>query len=226
MNSFIFHGDNTVLSRKRLSEILASVRKDNWEVVNFDWSSGKKQELLTLGQSQSLLSTGVVVVVENFFTNNKKANEILTGLKIDEFTAFIFWESKTVTSSHLKGLKKFVIQEFKIPTVIFNFLNSLAPGNTKTMLMTLEESLRKDAAELLLVMIARHVKNLIWVKFEPESMIMQDWQKQKLSTQAKKFTKEQLYLLHTKLLVLDRGAKTSQLPENLKASLELLVAGL
>ncbi len=226
MKSYILHGDNIILSRKRLSEIIKEAKENDWEIVRVDWSVSKKQELLTLAQSQNLLSSGILVVVENFFSGNKKANEILKSIKIDEYTAFVFWENKTVTPTNVKGLNDFVIQEFKIPTVIFNFLNSLAPGNAKVMLSYLEESLKKDPADFLLIMIARHIRNLIWVKVEPESMAIPDWQKRNLQGQASKFTKEQLYNLHHQLLELDRGSKTSQLPENLSASLEVLVASL
>jgi hypothetical protein len=226
MRSYILHGDNTVLSRKRLSDIITDFKKDGWEIVRVDWSASKKQELLTLAQSQNLLSSGTLVIVENFFSGNKKANEILKSLKIDEYTAFIFWDGKQLGATATKGLKDFIIQEFKIPTVVFNFLNSIAPGNARVMLKFLEESLQRDPADFLLVMIARHVRNLIWVKVEPESMTMPDWQKRNLSGQASKFSKEQLYSLHHKLLELDRGAKTSQLPENLRSSLEVLIAQL
>lgn len=226
MHSYILHGDNSTLSRRKLSELIAEAKKNNWEIVRMNWASSKKQELMTLAQSQNLLSLGTLVVVENFFANNKKANELLSGLKLDESVAFIFWEGKTVTPSHIKNLKSFTLLEFKIPTVIFNFLNSLSPQNTKIMLNLLSESLKKDAPDLLLVMIARHVRNLAWVKVEPESFAAPDWMKRNLTGQAGKFTKEQLVDLHHKLLELDRASKTSQLPENLQSSLELLVASL
>lgn len=84
----------------------------------------------------------------------------------------------------------------------------------------------RDEAEFLLIMMARQVRLIIWAKEDLDTLKLPPWMKNNLSHQAEKWSLEQLLDFHSKLLELDRENKHSRLPENLEASLELLVAGL
>lgn len=234
MKSYILHGENRVESRKKLSEIVREAKSKGWEVVRIDGTSLTKGELLTHARSQTLLSTGQLLVIENYFrnkqslsSNNKKAAEEVLEIPQDDAITLVFWEGKALTPATVKKLQsKFTVQEFKIPVAVFKFLDSLAPNNTKASLQLLQQAKNRDEAEFLLIMMARQVRLLIWAKEDPDTLKLPPWMKNNLTRQAEKFTSSELRTLHNKLLELDRDNKHSRLPENLDASLELLVAGL
>ena len=171
---------------------------------------------------------GIALVIENFFTGNKKAQEIIGELlKQKGETILVFWEGKQLAPVLVKCLAKdFIIQEFKVPVYVFKFLSSVIPGNAPVVLKLLHETLRKDSADFLFVMLAKHVRMLAWAKIDPKTLLAPPWQKDSLIKQASKFSEDQLIGLHSKLLEIDRKNKRSQLPEDLSASLDLLVASL
>lgn len=222
----ILHGDNQVESRKRLSQLISQARKKGLEVGRLDGKVVGKSDLLMAARGQSLLSDERFVVVEGFFTGNKKAAEVLEEVAKVGGTQFIFWEKTALGPATVKKLLKIAaIEQFKIPKSIFKFLDSLAPGNTKAMLGLLH-GVKESEEEFVLFMLGRQIRLLIWAKLDPNTLDVPDWQKKRLVSQAKNFTYDQLRKLHTRLLEIDRMNKHSQLPENLSASLELLVAGL
>jgi hypothetical protein len=90
----------------------------------------------------------------------------------------------------------------------------------------MKQIIDQDSQEFLFIMLGRHIRQLIWIKEDPQTFKGADWQKGKLSAQASKYTKDQLRNLHSKLLEIDRQSKKSQLPEGMAASLEVLVASL
>lgn len=227
MRSYILHGENRVESRRKLSEIIREAKGKGLEVVKIDGASMTKGELLTHSRSQTLLSTAQLLIIENFFKNNKKAAQQILEIPQDENITLIFWEGKQLTPTTVRKLQvKFTVQEFKIPVAVFKFLDSLAPNNARVSLKLLQEAKNRDEAEFLLIMMARQVRLLIWAKEDTDTLKVPPWMEHNLAQQADKFTSSQLRVFHGKLLELDRDNKHSRLPENLEASLELLVAGL
>lgn len=228
MRNYVLHGENQPESRRKLLEIVHKLESEGWEAHSVDWHNIDKAGLLNLCRSQSLISLGIVVAVENFFTGNKKAVEVIKELlKNKSDTILIFWEGKVISPATLRSLKdSFVVQEFKIPAHIFKFLSSLIPGNARGSLKLMSEVVKKDSVDFLFVMLARHIKLLIWAKLDPESLLVPSWQKGNLTQQASQFTSGELMDLHSRLLEIDRRNKKSQLPEDLRASLDLLVASL
>lgn len=224
MKSYILHGEDQVKLREYMLQLIEEAKREGLEVLDIDWKKSNESGLILAARSQGLISLGQLIVVENFFQNNKSSLKILEDLIFD--SAYLFLSNKTLTTSQLKGLqKKFVIQGFPIPKSIFRFLDSLAPGNIKQSIIVFEQS-KKEDAEFILVMLLRQVRLLIWAKDDSKTLNFPSWQKDKFISQASKFTSVQLRVLHTKLLKLDIMNKKSQLPENLRNSLELLVASI
>lgn len=226
MKSTVLHGENQSVSRKKFIEILNEVKKQGFDIVRVDWKKSQDADLRSLSMSQSLLSSGVCIAVENFFTGNKQAVDAMEKLDLKN-TIFLFWEDKQLTPATVKKLQKwFLVQEFPIPQTIFNFLNSITPNNAKNILNLFEEARKTNPDEMLLVMLARHVRLLFWAKTESQTMTIPDWQKARFISQGKGFSEDQLLDLHAKLLDLDRKSKKSQLPEDLGSSLEVLLTTL
>ncbi|MDO8503111.1 MAG: hypothetical protein Q7S60_00290 [bacterium] len=226
MKSKILHGENQVQSRKALSEIVRQAKKDGWEISRLSGEGLDKSKLLTAVRSQALFGGGHLVVVENFFANNKNAKKIIQEIPLENGT-LVFWEGKALSKTATYGVEKnFEILEFKIPVSVFKFLDSLMPSNTRVALKFLQQAVKDDSADFILLMIARQVRLLIWAKLDPETLKLAPWQKSRIIEQAKEWDKDKLLSFHTQLLDLDRANKRSRLPEDLSASLDLLVAGL
>ncbi|MBI2268360.1 MAG: hypothetical protein HYU80_02820 [Candidatus Blackburnbacteria bacterium] len=231
MKHYIFHGDNHVESRGALTSLITQMQGRGFEVVKLDGAVTTKPDLLTAAKSQMLISLGQLVVVENLLSLNKKGGEIFGEVGeelqkpylVGSGTVFVFWEKKSISPASLKSLSQgFFVREFKVPVLVFKFLDSVYPKNTRYVLKMLEDVQRAVAPEFLLIMLSRQVRLLIWVKCDPDTLKVPGWQKTKLITQAEKFTVDQLFSLHNKLLELDRAQKHSQLPEDLPSSLALL----
>lgn len=226
MKSKILHGENQVQSRKALSEVIRQAKKDGWEISRLDGETLDKSKLLTTVRSQALFSGGHLVVVENFFANNKSGKKIVQEIPQDAAT-LVFWEGKALSKSATYGVEKnFDVLEFKIPVSVFKFLDSLTPSNTRTALNLLQQAVKDNSAEFILLMIARQARLLILGKLDPKTLKAAPWQRSRIIEQAKKWDKDKLLTFHTQLLNLDRANKKSRLPENLSSSLDLLVASL
>ena len=226
MKILILHGDNQVESRARLNELVSESKKKGINIINIDGASVKKPEFLTLARSQNLLGATNLLVIENFFTN-KNAGEILKKLTEDQeaiSNSCLFWEAKQIPATKIPQKPFVKVEEFKIPQVIFKLLDSITPQNKKQALMLMQEKQVRNNAEFFFVMLARQVRNLIWVKEDPQSMQTPAWQKGKLKSQADKFSDLALRNTQSKLLEMDYSAKTSNLPESRMASLDMLIA--
>lgn len=225
MQNYILHGDNQAKSRLRLGEIINEAREKGWEIRKIDGKTATREELLTAVRSQSLISQDQIVVIENFFSGFKDAKKVTPQL-MSSSIALVIWEGKKTSPTKLSLLKGFTVEEFKIPAAIFSFLDSLSSENTAASLKLLQKAKEQDSSEFLLFMLAQRARVLFWAKEDIKTLNLPPWQKDRVVAQSKKWKKEQLLELHAKLLELDRANKRSQLPENLSASLDLLVASL
>ena len=211
MKNYVLHGENQPQLQKVLIQLFEQAKSQEIDVVRIDWKKSNENELRLSARSQGLISIGTLVVVDNFFTGNKKSLQIIKELPKDG-VSYIFIENKTLSPGSIKALQElFTVQGFPVPTSIFNFLNSLIPRNSKTSIEQLKKVVEQDSDEFLLIMIGRHIKNLIWIKEDSQTFKGADWQKQRLLVQAKKFSQEQLRGLHTKLLELDRRNKSKNI---------------
>lgn len=229
MKLYIFHGENVVESRRKLVEWLENAQVKGWQKVELSGKELSRNQLLDTIRSQGLFSTKKLIVIENFLSGNKKGVEIAKGLvqQIHNDTVLIFWEGKSLDGRKIKSLAKYyTIQAFKLPRSLFIFLDSLKPENTQNLLKLLQETREKVEPELLFYMLGKQIRFLIWAKAQAKTLNLAPWQKGKLLKQAETFTLEHLRKLHSELLEIDRLQKKSRLPEDLSASLDLLVASI
>lgn len=224
MKSYILHGDDRVASRKRLNEIILEAKSRGWDVTHLDGSTISRGELLTSARSQGLLASNHLVVIENLLSSNSKAAGALGEL--GNVSPFVIWEKGKIDGRKLRKLQEtFKVELFKIPQTVFTFLDSLAPGNARASLRLLHR-VSAEERERLLYLAGFRIRQLILAKEDPKALTLPGWQKGKLASQAKRWDAVKLRRLHSQLLELDRQNKRSQLPENLSASLDLLVASL
>lgn len=216
----ILHGNNQVASRNRLVELREEAERKESHVVNLDGKRTDFEQIKIATSTPSLLGQESRVFVEEYFSGkggNKAVGEISGTV--------VFWEPREIARSHLTNLpKNWKLELFSIPRSVFQFLESLAPEKAKSNINFLHQVLSQNSPEILLPLLAWHIRQLIWVKEDSDAMNAPGWKKQKLENQAKKFKLEELYGLHEKLITLDRDIKTGSVGLPLSSSLDLVFA--
>lgn len=228
---YLFHGDNQVASRKKLTDLIAQAKREKKEVIALNGLKVNLTQVLSALESSSLFGQEKLVVIENLFSRPKsKEKEVIIKYlkKKSVVPEMIFWEKKTIPGTTLRWLpKNWQIQLFKTSAIIFRFLDSLRPGNTKQMLTLLKESIEKDSPEMIFYMLARQIRLLILAKDSGRrGLFGAPWQINKLLNQANYFTLEQLINLYQKLLAIDIDIKTGRSFMPLDWHLDLLTASL
>lgn len=225
----VLHGDNIVESRKALLQMMDKVKKDGGEIVSLNGHKITLAEVRNSLESGSFFGDKRLVVMENLLSSLKSSrkNEIIEYLKTKKFdNDLVLWEGKEAGKTGLPPKSEVLI--FKISPVIFQFLESLKPGNSKTMLEFLVQVKQADEPEMIFYMLIRQFRLLIMAKDLGEKGLSEisPWQKNKFLNQAKSFTLEQLKEIYKKLLEIDFKQKTSGDSYKLSSRLDLLVAAI
>jgi len=102
------------------------------------------------------------------------------------------------------------IETFKLPKIIYKFLDSFYPGNSEQSLKFLHSLAQTEAPEFILAYLGRHLRDLYWVGIDPAGLpFKEDWRILKLVNQTKKFGKNQIRGLIGEVAALDMTIKTS-----------------
>lgn len=227
----LLHGENIAASRNTLNQMLDKEKKNGIkDVVYLAGENLSLGELKQASESQSLFGSNRLVIVEKFFSrpNSKEKTELMDYIKKEIFqNNLIFWEKKAVHPSTVRSLPPTSqIRVFKIPAIIFKFLDALKPGNIKQMLEILQTVKKTDQPEMIFYLLCRRISDLIVaLDFGNRGFdAMQSWQKQRLLSQAKYFNLQKLLLLHNKLFQTDIDLKTGRNVLPLSSTLDLIVA--
>lgn len=222
------HGENIVKSRQALMEIINQSRENGLEVEILNGQQLTLDQLRPALSSGSLFGSGKLVVVENLFSSpsskrKEKLIEYLKKAKLDQ--DLVLWEGKEIKGKLPVNFSAF---PFKLPAIIFNFLDSLKPGNQLESLRLLEDVKVSDEEEMIFYLLVRQIRYLVLAKDLGEKGLneLQSWQKNKFLSQAESFSLAQLISINQKLLEIDHQQKTSQSPLSFASSLDLLVASI
>jgi len=231
----ILHGENIVLSRKRLTEKIGEFKTrlkgstlQKGEIIRLEGKTTNLTELKQAVESGSLFGQERLVVIENIFScrPSKEKEEILGYLKKNNPENLIIWEGKTIDGRVLTPFSGVKVEKFALTPIIFKFLDSLAPGNQKNSLFLLHQCLNQELPEMVFYMLARQVRLLIIAADLGEKGLsnLSEWQRVKFLRQAKKFNLGQLLHLYRQLLKIDWQQKTGETPLSLASQLDLLIA--
>jgi len=220
MKIILVHGDHSEESRKRLDKFKSVAKKRNWDVIRTSGSdkidfteqiSGgtlfKKKRLFILGQPLS-----VNVKHLGWLKKNK---ERLEG-------NLVIYNDRLLSKAFLSKLPKIdKAEQYDLPKIIFKLLESFYPGNSKTSLLLLHQTLETEPAEFVFALLSRHLKDLYKAKIEPESIVYPSWRKSKLVFQAKRYKKEKIEEIIKSMAEIDVLSKTTD--NELVDLLDLLV---
>lgn len=219
MKIFLLHGEDTVKSYERLKKFIDTARKRSWEVVSLDdASSDFRDDLLAV----SLFGSERFFILRNIKKFGKTESEWLAANQDKIAGNLVFYVEGKAGVTLTKNLpKNAVIEEFPMPILIWNFLDSIKKGNVKEVLKVLHKIVEKDPVERVFVLIFKLFRDLYWVKKEPESINYQSWRVEKLKRQASLFTLQELEEIIASLAKIDIEVKTGQ--SSLLSSLDLLM---
>jgi len=220
----IICGENTIAAYNFFLERKKEFIDKKYEVLEIKPEAF--EELVTWqSENLSLFTKKRVFFTRNLNKKINKKNErtlnfISQIAKDKNINIFDFEES--IEKRNIKIQKNVLIKEFKLPTSIFNFLDSFYPGNFKNVIKNLNLLLETTAVELIFFMVTKRIRQLLMVKFNNKINGIQLWQLKKLNSQAKLWSKKSLIKLYQSLFQLEIKEKTSNNPFELKKSLELL----
>ncbi|MCR4263581.1 MAG: hypothetical protein NUV98_02575 [Candidatus Roizmanbacteria bacterium] len=252
----ILHGDHQVASRNRLLELKSQAKESEKEIITLDGAILELTDLIQSLESTSLFNEQKLVVSENLLSNlriGKKRDEIInylvtapwvipdtdrgskrmdSRLRGNDQVTLILWEKGSVGRQiiKLKKQKHVTVEEFKMPTVIFTFVDNLKPRNAATLLDSFHNTLdNKVVPEIVFTMIIRQFRLMLALQTNAElseTKRIAPWQRGKLSKQSQEFSLDQLKKHYKELLVIDFQTKTGKSPLNLTQRIEQFIIGL
>ena len=101
-------------------------------------------------------------------------------------------------------------------------MDSFYPGNLRNTLLLFNDSVKKEAVELIFSLLVRHLRDLFLIKTDPGSLNYPSWRIFKLKRQASRYKEGQLEIILKELADADMASKTSR--SDLKDSLDFIIA--
>lgn len=218
----LLHGENQTASRKELS--LYKEKFKDGEIIVLNGKNLEETELRVALETSSLFCQEKLIILENLFSQKIKT-DFYKVFKENADKNIIFWENKEIGKLIINKLPKNLINKaYKYPVVIFKFLESLTPGNTKNSLYLLYECLKQEEIEMIFYMLVRQIRGLLIIKDMGNTAVsFSPWQKAKLTNQTRYFTIDKLQNMMQKLLQIDINIKTGASPYNLQKQVEQFI---
>lgn len=219
MKIIVLQGDDEKKLYERLTKFIETAKARSWEVAYLDDKQLSVQEQLS---STSLFGVDRFFIIRDITRLGKKELEWI-GKKLDELSGtLIIYHEGTISQLILKALpKETKTEEFKLPVILWNFLDNLYPGNSERSIKQFHQIIEKQAPEFIFTLIAKLFRDLYWVKTDEGSLPYPIWRVGKLKPQASKFTINNLQLIINKLAEIDIKVKTSR--SDLVSELDLLI---
>lgn len=222
----ILHGDNVAASRNAY----LAYKQNAQNPVMLRGGEFTYTDLVQIFDGGELFSDTKHVFIEDLFAKTKKGDELslYTALLLShaQENTIVLWEGKTLTKSQLNVFKDTVPELFKLPTLLFTLLDAIRPNNAPTLIKYAHAVKNEAGEEILFAMLIRQIRLLM--AFSENADIdevkrVAPWQKNKLVQQARMFSAEQLYTLHTRLYELDLARKTGTGSLPLSASIDFFL---
>ncbi len=221
MKVILLHGDHSLDSYHRLQKLIQVAKERGWEIVKV--GSNDNLSLPEKFTTSNLFEGERFYVIENL-GKIRKADLDWFKKNIDRLSGTtIIYHNNTITNSLLKLIPKVSkTEEYKLPKLIFKFLESFWPGNTRNSIKLLHEVIKKESPEFVFNHLSRHLRDLYWVTLDKDSMPYPGWRISKLTQQAKRFKNGKIAKLINRFAEEDMAVKTSK--ANILESLDFIIA--
>lgn len=228
MTIFVYHGDNTALSRKALQDALVTDKTAGHDIKYLEGDKLAPRDLESTLATSGLFGAESLVI-ENLLSRlrSKDKDACLALLAGYSGIKHIFlWDKKEITKPNLAKLgSKVKISLSKVPTQLFTLMESLAPGNAKASLALLHQVVVNTEDIIIFTMLARQVSYLIMIK-SATSPKFAPWQIGKLKAQAALWSDAELQSFLSSLLRIDLAVKTGATKLSYLDHLDLLLLDL
>ena len=219
MKVIILHGDDERKLYERLSKFIETAKSRSWEVTYLDDAKLSIQEQLS---STSLFGVDRFFIIRDITRLGKNEAEWLEKNSKDLPGTLIIYHEGYISQTILKFLPGDIkIEEFKLPVILWNFLDGLYPGNSGKSIKQFHQLIEKEAPEFIFTLIAKLFRDLYWVRTDAASLPYPSWRVVKLKSQASRFTIDQLKYLIEQLSEIDIKVKTSK--SDLVSKLDLFI---
>ena len=226
----VIHGNDLVSSR----DYFVKEKDKSESPILIDGDGLTFDQLFQAAENKSFFDTKTTLAIENFFSKNKSNSiefkKITEYINLNKNLEIIFWESTEISKPNQTILKSTTIKTFSYPQVLFQFVDSLKPGNNEHLINLVYELKKNVEIELIFFMIVRQFRLMLGQLGEggkiDEVKRLQSWQTGKLSMQAKSFGEEKLVELYNKLFVIDLAQKTGKFPYSMDKSIDIFLLGL
>lgn len=211
----LLHGDDIEASRREFNRLRDAAKGK--ELRALDGRSVDESKLTQALESSSMFGGDTAVFIENLFGKLGRKTKLITALAAilthaSENVEIVLWEDKEVGAAVTKSLKGAEVKAFDIPHVIFQFLDGLGPDSAAKLLPLYRSVISSEAPELVFVMVARRVRQLIQIADGVTPTGLQGWQAARLTRQAKLFTMDRLLDMYKKLLDMEFSIKNGSSP--------------
>lgn len=206
MRVIILHGDDYTKSFARLKTFKNEALKRGWEFHKISDSTTNIPEVLS-GQSL-FIKEKLVIIDDAKLVTSSIANWISKNEKNYD-TTIVIYSDKKLPSTFLKSLPKATkIEESKLPTKLWNLLDSFYPGNGSYCLKLLHAVVVKEPVEFIFSLLAKQLRDIYWIMIDEDSFPQKGWRASKLKGIGKKFSKEQLQNIIIEFSEIDIKSKT------------------
>ncbi len=165
----IIHGDSTNESRENFYQTKTAFEN----LLTLEGQSITREELSNFFSGKNLFFEEKNLALENLISKNKAGknlDELITLLnEYAKGSNIIMWEEKEISPKVLSLFPKAQIQTFKIPKIIFNFLDGIKPGNGQSLIVLFHKLLENTSVEIILFMMVRQLRLLIAVTSSDKS---------------------------------------------------------
>lgn len=222
----IIHGNSVSQSRNHLnSELFKHIKS---EILRLDGSKMALENLKQALESGSLFGQDKFIIIEGLFSSlaSKRKLELLSYLKNQNADNLIIWEGKSIDGRSLTSFSKHKIYEYKVPTVIFKFLDSFSPKTKTQCIGFFRQAANIDASESILYMLSKRIWELIIVSDSKtkDGLKLPPWRLSILNKQAVGFGINGMAPILQRLIDIEYNQKSGQSLLPLRSELELFIA--
>ncbi len=207
----ILHGEDANKSYSRLIVLSGELRLKQFEIISEDAQEVDVTHLRQEIGSSGLFGSLKCFIVKNLLscTKSKNKDKLIEVLNQETNHEIILWENKGLTATALKKFPQAKVEVFPISPVIFKFLDSLRPDNTKNILLAWKTLINDGTEpEFVFAMLNRQIKLLIQAKSDSKYLKLAPYPQRLITHQATYFSLDYLLDLYKKLYAIDIKIKT------------------
>ena len=225
----LLHGDYIEASRIEFNRLRDLNRGREMRLL--DGKALEDSELLQSLQSSSLFGGDVIVFIERLFgkigKQPKRIEALCLMLTSQSSVDVVIWEDKEIGASVIKHLGAGSRNQlFKLPVIIFQFMDSLIPGKSQAVLKLYKGVIASNPAEVVFSMMVKRIRQLIALSEGIVPAGLAEWQAKRLTSQAKSFTIEKLLAMYRNMHDIEVNIKTGNTPFSLSSHIEQVLTTL